>query len=349
MQRTIHTRLDDNTVLTSVGGYALAIAKALERNGVDSAPILHAAGIPPSLLKNDPMSRLSIATMGRLFKACVDVTHDPYFGLTVARFVQFSNLHALGHALAASANLMAFCQRLQRFYRIASQACEINIVESGNEVSLRGKLLVTVSAETEDAMIGFLILAMRQLYKPEFNPLCVEFSHPMPRGGSEPYETLFRAPVRFSQPAPLIVLSKTDLQQPLTGACAEFAQLSDNLATSYFARLDKDDVVTTVRQKIIEYLPDGDCTRDKVASAMCISPTTLQFKLSQCNTNFHELLDTTRKELASSYVQQSALSITEITFLLGFSEMTNFTRAFKRWEGVSPTDYRKQAMSGGLK
>jgi AraC-like DNA-binding protein len=141
----------------------------------------------------------------------------------------------------------------------------------------------------------------------------------------------------------LLVFSKTDLEQPLAGACAELAQLNDNLATNYIARLDKSDVATTVRQKIIEYLPNGDCTRDKVASAMCISPTTLQFKLSQCDTNFNELLDMTRKELASSYVQQSSLSITEITFLLGFSDTSNFTRAFKRWEGVSPTDYRRQA------
>jgi AraC-like DNA-binding protein len=74
-----------------------------------------------------------------------------------------------------------------------------------------------------------------------------------------------------------------------------------------------------------------------------MSPDTLKIKLSQCDTNFHELLDTTRKELASSYIQQSALSITEITFLLGFSDTSNFTRAFKRWEGVSPSDYRKEA------
>jgi AraC-like DNA-binding protein len=75
-----------------------------------------------------------------------------------------------------------------------------------------------------------------------------------------------------------------------------------------------------------------------------MSPTTLQFKLSNRGTNFHELLDSIRRELALSYVQQSALSITEITFLLGFSDTSNFTRAFKRWEGISPTDFR-----GGVK
>lgn len=136
------------------------------------------------------------------------------------------------------------------------------------------------------------------------------------------------------------MLPKQILQLPLVGACAELAQLHDNIATGYITRLDKDDVVAAVRQKIIEYLPNGDCTRDKVAAAMCVTPTTLQNKLSRRDTNFQDLLDAIRKELAISYVRQPSLTITEITFLLGFGDTTNFTRAFKRWEGVSPTEFR---------
>ena len=324
---------------TTIGGYALAIAKALDYSGVNSARILESVGIPPSMT-NDPMSRLPVAALTRLYRACVEVTHNSYFGLTVAKFIQVSNLHALGYALAASANLLEFCGRLQRYFRLASQTTEIDMIESGDEVALHMRLLVDVSAETEDAFLGFVVLAMRQLYKPEFNPLRVELHHTMPLGGAGPYEALFRAPVRFGVTTPMLVLPRRDLKQPLIGACAELAQLNDNLATTYIARLDKGDVVNTVRQKIIEYLPNGDCTREKVARAMCISPTTLQFKLGNRGTSFLELLDSTRKELAGSYVRQSALSITEITFLLGFSDTSNFTRAFKRWEGVSPTSFR---------
>ena len=324
---------------TTIGGYALAIAKALDYSGVDSARILQSAGIPPAMT-NDPMSRLPVATLTRLYRACVEVTHNPYFGLTVARFIQVSNLHALGYALAASTNLMEFCRRLQRYFRLASQTSEIEVVESGDEVALHMRLLVDVSAETEDAFLGFVVLAMRRLYKPEFSPLRVELRHAMPPDGPGPYEALFRAPVSFTGAMPVLVFPKAAMELPLVGACAELAQLNDNLATSYLARLDKNDVVTTVRQKIIEYLPNGDCTREKVAGAMCISPTTLQFKLSNRGTSFQDLLDSTRKELASSYVQQSSLSITEITFLLGFSDTSNFTRAFKRWEGISPTSFR---------
>ncbi|MDM0050462.1 AraC family transcriptional regulator [Variovorax sp. J22R24] len=324
---------------TTIGGYVLAISKALQASGVDSTRVLKAVGIPLTMT-NDPMSRLPVSTLTRLFRACTDVTGNPYFGLTVARFIHISNLHALGYALAASANLMEFCQRLERYFRLASQTCEIKVVESKDELELRIRLLVDVSAETEDAFLGFVVLAMRQLYKPEFNPLRVALSHPPPREDIAPYEALFRAPVSFGQSDPMLVLPRADIHNPLIGACAELAQLNDNLSNTYLARLEKDDVVTRVRQKIIEFLPNGSCTRDKVASALAISPTTLQFKLSERGTSFHELLDATRKELASGYVQQSSLSITEITFLLGFSDTSNFTRAFKRWQGVSPTSFR---------
>jgi AraC-like DNA-binding protein len=324
---------------TTIGGYALAIAKALDHSGVDSVRVLKAAGIPPTLT-NDPMSRLPVSTLTRLYRVSAEVTHSPYMGLTVARFIHISNLHALGFALAASANLMEFCLRLERYFKLASQTCEVKVTETDEGLELRCRLLVDVCAETEDAFLGFVVLAMRQLYKSDFNPLRVALSHPMPREGAGPYEALFRAPVAFAQPAPVLVLPKGDLRSALLGSCPELALLNDKLSNSYLARLEKGDIVTRVRQKIIEFLPNGNCTRDAVASALCVSPTTLQFKLAERDTSFHDLMDGTRSELASGYVQQSSLSITEIAFLLGFSDTSNFTRAFKRWQGVSPTLFR---------
>ena len=324
---------------TTIGGYALAIAKALNHSGIDSGRILRAVGISPDIT-NDPMSRLPVATLTRLYRTCVEVTHNPYFGLTVARFIHISNLHALGYALAASTNLLEYCRRLERYFRLASQTAEITVVESADEVTLEIKHLVDVCAETEDALMGFVMLSMRHIYRPEFNPTHVAFHHEARREGPGPYEALFRAPISFSQKLTLFSFPRADAEFPLPGACAELAQLNDNLANRYMARLDKDDVVNTVRLKIIELLPSGDCSREKVASAMCMSPSTLQLKLAQRDNNFQDLLDKIRHELARSYVGQQSLSITEITFLLGFSDTSNFTRAFKRWEGESPSSYR---------
>ena len=83
--------------------------------------------------------------------------------------------------------------RLERYFRLASQVAEIELVESGDEIAVRARLLVDVCTESEDAFLGFLVLAMRQLYKPEFSPVRVGLSHPMPLEGAGPYEALFRA------------------------------------------------------------------------------------------------------------------------------------------------------------
>ena len=74
-----------------------------------------------------------------------------------------------------------------------------------------------------------------------------------------------------------------------------------------------------------------------------MSPSSLQGKLLQHGTNFHQLLDDIRRDLACSYLHQPNRSVTEITFLLGSANTSNFTRAFKRWTGKSPTDYRQPA------
>lgn len=335
------TLREDALQPSTIGSYTVAIARALESSGIDSKRIFQAVGVPMSL-STDPLTRLPPASMTRLYRACVDVTNNPYFGLTVAKYIHLTHLHALGYALAASGTLMDFCRRLERYFRLVSQVVKVSVIEVDGQVLLRFKHLAELSSETEDAFFGFLIRSMRLLYKQELSPLRLEMHRPMPREGAEPYVALIRAPVSFSQVDSLLVFDKADLLQPLTGSCPELAQVNDNIVISYLARLDKSDVITGVTQKIIEFLPDGDCTRDKVASALCMSPTKLQLKLSQRGTHFQQLLDDTRKELACSYLSQASRPVTEITFLLGFSDTSNFTRAFKRWTGLSPTDFRQQ-------
>jgi AraC-like DNA-binding protein len=327
---------------TTISSYTVAIARALDASGVDSKRIFAAMGIPLGVA-TDPMTRLPAATMTRLYRACVDVTNNPYFGLTVAKHIHLTHLHALGYSLAASGTLMDFCRRLERYFRLVSQVAKANLSQDDEHVLMRFDHLLELCGETEDAFFGFLIRTMRLLYKQEFKPVRVELCRPMPHEGAAPYEALFRSPVLFGQASSLLVFDKADVMQALSGSCPELAQVNDNIIISYLARLDKSDVITGVTQKIIEFLPDGDCTRDKVASALHMSPTKLQLKLSQRGTYFQQLLDDTRKELACSYLSQASRPVTEITFLLGFSDTSNFTRAFKRWTGLSPTDFRQQS------
>ena len=324
---------------STIGGYVLAIAKALDYKGVDSARVQQAAGVA-AYVTNDPLVRLPVDTMRTVYRLCVEVTDDPYFGLSVARFIHASNLHALGHALAASNTLGDFCVRLERYFRLISDAAAIRLVETGGEMTMRFEHLSDYCGETEDAFLAFVILSMRQLSNAAFAPLRVAFRHPVPLRGDDPYRSLFHAPIEFDCECSSLVFAKAELDRQLAGSCPELAQVNDNIATRYIAQLDKDDIVSRVRQAIVEHLPNGECTREMVAAIVAMSPTSLQAKLAKRDTSFQDLMDATRMELARTYAQQSAMTVTEMTFLLGFSDTSNFTRAFKRWTGVSPTEFR---------
>jgi AraC-like DNA-binding protein len=189
-----------------------------------------------------------------------------------------------------------------------------------------------------------MLRLMRLLYRPDFSPSRVEFHHPCPLEGPGPYIVCFGVSPVFEQQETGMSFPAAAMDEPLTGASPELAQHNDTIARDYLARLHKADVAGRVRAKIIERLSSGDCSRRKVASDLCMSEETLHHKLARCNTNFQELLNETRKELALGYLARRSLFVTEITFLLGFSDVSNFTRAFKRWTGTSPTLYRARLL-----
>jgi len=110
----------------------------------------------------------------------------------------------------------------------------------------------------------------------------------------------------------------------------------------YLARFDRDSLSMQVRSLLIELLPDGQPTQNGIASSLNLSVRNLQRKLHSEGVSFKCLLDETRKELATQYIRDSNRRIGEITYLLGFSEPSNFTRAFRRWTGLSPNEYRQK-------
>lgn len=331
--------------LSVTAGYSGAIARALEHRGVDSARAFRAAGLSENA-SNDPLERLSVSQVTRLYQVCVDLTHDPYFGLTVGRFILASNIHALGYALLASRTLLDFCLRLERYFAIVSQAVALSVERHDDEVILRFRRRADLCGETEDAFIGFALRFMRRLYGRPFAPLRVELHRACPREGPEPYLREFGVVPSFGNEEETLAFDAAALNEPLASACPDLAQFHDRIAAHCLARLNRSDVVARVRAAIIERLPTGDCTRRQVARELGLSQAALQLKLGERGTTFQDLLGETRCELARGYLTQRNLSVTEIAFLLGFTDSSNFTRAFRRWQGASPTQFRA-ALPGG--
>jgi len=113
--------------------------------------------------------------------------------------------------------------------------------------------------------------------------------------------------------------------------------------TEYLLAKDSLSIIERVTKSIVQNLPSGHANIEQVASDLFLSTRKLQRLLHFEDTSFIVLLNRIRQDLAERYIKDKNMDLTEIAFLLGFSEQSTFSRSFKRWTGISPTKYRKAA------
>ena len=276
-------------------------------------------------------------------KAAAD-SGDPYFGLRSARFVHPGFLGALGYAFLASNNLRTAFERMHRYIRVLNDKGQFLLEEKGDW--LRVSLLVaeaSVDAQTrDDSQLAYAVTLCRMNAGQEFKPMEVTFRHAAPADPA-PYDELFRCPVVFDAPHNSILVSVQDIDRLLPSANPILAQMNERVVIQRLAQLDRDDIPNRVRAAIMEQLPSGNVTDESVAEALHMTSRTLHRRLKAEQLSFRGLLQDVRQQLALQYIEDNSLTLTEITFLLGFSEMSSFSRAFKNWNGISPSEAR----SGG--
>lgn len=329
---------------STISSWALLVAKALEAEGHDSKSIFLSAGLDPAKLK-DPDARYPIEGMARLWRLASRASGDPYFGLTTVNHWHPTTLNALGYSWMASDSLRDAMARMSRYGRLVSTGAEMSLEEHDDYFTfhLRPRFAMTdVAYEAIDAALAALVKMCRMSYGESFDPLRVvtirpEFDDPTR------YEEYFRAPIEYSASENLVFFSKDSLQAHLPTANPRLARVNDQVVTEYLARFDKASTATRVRAKLVDLLASGNVTQQDVAHSLHMSLRTLQRKLSEEQTSYKSLLDETRRELANQYLRQACLSVSEVTYLLGFSEPSNFARAFKRWTGHTPSEFRAAA------
>jgi len=325
----------------AIAAYGRTIAAALWQRGVDAARVFDDAGVALPTT-SDPMRRMSNAEITALFRESFKHTQDPYFGLFVADCFHIGNLHALGFALLASSTFRDFFLRLKNYYRLASQNVAFSLLEDDEEAVLAVKLLnPDICGETVDAFAALIVRMMRAISDQQMAPLRVELARREPGEGDQPYRDYFSCEVLFNRPEICICINSELIDKPLPGASKELAQMHDKTAMEYLAKLERQDISGRVRAAIVDSLSTGLVSKKLVAEKLHMSLRNLELKLSAENTNFQQILDGTRQSLATGYIEQSSFAITEIAYLLGFSDAANFTRAFKRWTGKSPLEFRK--------
>ena len=328
---------------TTIASWALIVWRALESYGIDPRPVFQRAGLDPDLL-SDPRARYPVLRLRAAWIDAVRLSGDPCFGLTAANHWHPTSWHALGIAWLASRTLKDGFERIARYGRMISTAAECALTRCGDSyrfsVDARASDL-SPAPETLDAAFAVLVRMIRMSWGQEFKPLGIALARPAPEC-TDPLNDYFGCDVRFAVPRSHIVMSVEDAERPLFTANADVLAATDSAIAAYLANMTDSDVVSRARALIAKELSSGGVSDDFIAAALHMSVRTFQRRLSEEGTTYKKLLQDVRRELAFRYVADETLSITEISYLLGFSEPSSFARVFKRWTGRAPSEARAQ-------
>ena len=327
---------------TSLASMVNLLIEAVEKHyGFDPRPILAGHGVDLSRI-GIPGARLSDAGLDASLAEIVERTKDPSMGLVVGQYVRPTSIHALGYAWLASDTLRDAFERLARFDRTVSTSDHIELRDAGEICELVIASRVPGYMQPPLAMDAYFtgVLRLCRVVKDShFAPLRVQLIHPS-FGRESDYVEAFGAPVSFDADVDMMVFEAAAIDEPLPGANPELAAMSDKVAEAYLESLDPELVASRVRDLLVSMLPSGHATQDVVAGKLARSTSALQRQLRTEGTSFQKLRDETRRELAMGYLQEGRLSLTEIAFLVGFTDQSNFSRAFRRWTGLSPGEWK---------
>jgi AraC-like DNA-binding protein len=267
----------------------------------------------------------------------------PALGLRIAEGVSPRHFGVVGYAALACNTLAEALQRLERYHASVYDAnpARINIVPEGVAIEW-GVEKGRPGALVDETAIACLVQLARDMTGRYWPMLAVSFVNPAPLD-IQPYLDFFGGQVLFDQPATRLVFEHRALILPLRKSDPDLLALMDSQAEKLLAEVAQvPAVVDAWRRTLVPLIREGKTSLAALAQAHHTSPRSLQRRLSEQGTSFQQLLDTTRQHLAEGHLREGRLDLAEIALLLGFSEQSAFTRAFKTWTGLAPAQWRKQ-------
>ena len=345
------TTTKDKTQSTVLAVWLRPLLDYLERTGYDSAAVFDRSGVDVGQVFV-PGVRLPLQVAAPLWKHAAVVTGKPFIGLEIASDASPLQADVTTIAMMASRNFYEALQRFSRLSQIVTDSVRPSLTREGEALHLDFVVRPAVREQMPfEAMDPALLIPLGLLGKGMINPEAIvelRFERPSPGEATLAHlQKLFPIPMRFDceHHGMRIRWDHTLRQNPYWNPA--LAQICEQQVLRELASLDDSNLVGKILKVLQDQLAQGTPQLGTVAALFNMTERQLQRRLSRQGTGFGELLDQVRLELALRYLLDPRMTMVDIALSLGFSDQSNFVKAFKRWQGETPGQFRRRSQTSG--
>lgn len=322
---------------------ATGIVDHINSSHGDVDQIFGNAGIAPDMA-GSPTLKLRLASFCRLFEEASAQTGNDNFGLHFGNQFQPRDLGLWGYAAVSSPTVGCALENLVNLFCYHQESSILRLAKDANGL-MRLEYQITAPEIVErrqdaELSIGMFLNVLREGLSGSWAPEEIHFEHPKPEDWRA-HESAYDAPVYFSQPTNALLFSPEVLETPMPACDLTLMTVMQTCLERLGGEAQRHySLIDQVRSTIRTRLPEGYPCLDQIAVELKLSPSTVQRELANEGLAYKELVELTRRDLAFSYLRQRQLPLSEIAFLLGYSELSAFSRAMRRWTGESPRTVR---------
>ncbi len=323
---------------------AAGLAEAIEAAGGSPDGILRAAGLDRRALADRDGFIPALEFAAALDRAA-QVTGDDCFGLHFGEHYHPKTIGALTYVVLNSPTMGVAFDNVARYLRIHNEAARVSFSSGRRWAYLRHGLPdipFSIRRQHEEYSLALGIGALRLMAGTEWSPVEVQFEHPATSDTSE-HSRVFGAPVAFGCKGNAFVIEREFCGREVPAADRRLYSLLERQLDRLLEEAPPEDgFLGRVRRVAARAVRHGDPQLSRLATAVGCTPRTLQRRLRESGTDFKALVDDTRHRLALRHLRQGRQTLTDIAYLLGYSEVSAFNRAFRRWTGSTPSSYRRR-------
>jgi AraC-like DNA-binding protein len=324
--------------ITIPGGWLKAICCAMDSAGCDSRPHLADAGLELKALDR-PTLQCPLDLSIQLWESALEATGDPAFGVKAGCYINAATFHSVSAAIVASSTLNEAFKRVHRYSFALSDAVAYEFVRHRNQYIFVIEPTTDVPDASVDCLVAAYVRMCRGLIGRDFAPVRIELNR-SPPAKLDDFGMILRAPMRFNASQTRLVLDAESIDRRVNGANPALARRQDALALRYLRHTDRGNIPVRVRDVLMQRLSYGEPSEHDMATLLNLSIRALQRELAASGKTYKDMLDDTRREWAVAYLGKPHGTIDAAACLLGYSSTAGFSRAFRRWTGLSPARWR---------